>query len=243
MAQRLKLFYLEKVLPELKTILENRSYSPLEIGGCEPTVKPEAPATGSFGIERIDEAKPSPNQPPVPSCAPLARANDRAGSRGQSSINLQQIPKLEKIIINRGIGEASQNTKLVENSLDEITILSSQKAVVTKSKKAIAGFKIREGVPVGIVVTLRGERMYGFLDRLIHLALPRIRDFQGLNPKSFDGRGNYSLGLKEQLMFPEIIYEKVSQARGLDISIVTTAKNDDDGLALLNLLGMPFTNR
>jgi large subunit ribosomal protein L5 len=240
MAQRLKLFYLEKVLPELKTILENRSARPLDSQlGALPlqrfeetgaTVRPEAIAGTGFASQLAGRERDG-----LPAPGNTARNK-------QPSINLQQIPKLEKIIINRGIGEASQNTKLVENSLDEITILSSQKAVVTKSKKAIAGFKIREGVPVGIVVTLRGERMYGFLDRLIHLALPRIRDFQGLNPKSFDGRGNYSLGLKEQLMFPEIIYEKVSQARGLDISIVTTAKNDDDGLALLTLLGMPFTN-
>jgi large subunit ribosomal protein L5 len=209
MAQRLKLFYLEKVFPELQIKLAKNLAKNSLAGMAEPTMSGETLNDGSIN----------------------------------ASLNPQQIPKLEKIVINRGIGEASQNTKLVESSVDEITLLSSQKAVVTKSKKAIAGFKIREGVPVGIVVTLRGERMYGFLDRLIHLALPRIRDFQGLNPKSFDGRGNYSLGLKEQLMFPEIIYEKVSQARGLDISIVTTAKNDEEGLALLSLLGMPFTGK
>jgi large subunit ribosomal protein L5 len=215
MTQRLKLFYLEKVFPELQLTLQ-KIQSNLEHG-----------SVGAGGMRDSGKA------------APLL---EPSVSRSRT-INAQQIPKLEKIIINRGIGEASQNTKLVENSLDEITLLSSQKAVVTKSRKAIAGFKIREGVPVGIVVTLRGERMYGFLDRLIHLALPRIRDFQGLNPKSFDGHGNYSLGLKEQLMFPEIVYEKVSQARGLDISIVTTAKTDEEGLALLSLLGMPFTGK
>jgi len=226
MVQRLKLFYLEKVFPELKTVLEKK----------DPRMSDRAtqPASSSALAERDLDAKPDLTR--------RFQAQDPAEPARGRSRNPQQIPKLEKIIINRGIGEASQNTKLVESSVDEITILSSQKAVVTKSKKAIAGFKIREGVPVGIVVTLRGERMYGFLDRLIHLALPRIRDFQGLNPKSFDGRGNYSLGLKEQLMFPEIIYEKVSQARGLDISIVTTAKNDEEGLALLKLLGMPFQN-
>ena len=157
--------------------------------------------------------------------------------------NFHQIPRVEKIVINRGLGEASSNTKLVDVSIEELTLISGQKTVVTKARKSIAGFKIREDMPVGISVTLRGDRMYAFLDRLINLALPRIRDFQGLSAQSFDGNGNYSLGLKEQLMFPEIIYEKVSQARGLDISIVTTAKNDDDGLALLTLLGMPFTNR
>ena len=154
--------------------------------------------------------------------------------------NTHQIPKVEKIVINRGLGEASQNMKIVETSVNEITLLSGQKSLITKSRKAIAGFKIRQDMPVGVSVTLRGDRMYAFLDRLIHLALPRIRDFQGLSIQSFDGHGNYSLGLKEQLVFPEIIYEKVEKARGMDISIITSARNDQEGMALLSLLGIPF---
>jgi large subunit ribosomal protein L5 len=154
--------------------------------------------------------------------------------------NIHQIPKVSKIVINRGLGEASQNTKLVEASVQEITTLSGQKSLVTKSRKAIAGFKIRENMPVGISVTLRGERMYAFLDRLIHLALPRIRDFQGLSGQSFDGHGNYSLGLKEQLMFPELDYDKIDKSRGMDISIVTSSKTDEEAFFLLQELGMPF---
>ena len=156
--------------------------------------------------------------------------------------NTHQIPKVEKIVINRGLGEASQNTKIVEASVTELSTLSGQKSVVTKSRKAIAGFKIRQDMPVGVCVTLRGDRMYAFLDRLIHLALPRIRDFQGLSPQSFDGHGNYSLGLIEQLMFPELDYESIEKSRGMDISIVTSSKNDEEGFSLLQLLGMPFRN-
>lgn len=151
-----------------------------------------------------------------------------------------QVPRIEKIVINRGLGDASQNVKLLDSSLNELTVIAGQKGVVTRSKKAIAGFKLRQKMPVGILVTLRGERLYGFLDRLINLALPRIRDFQGINPKSFDGHGNYSLGLEEQLMFPEIDYDKIDQVRGMDISIVTTSKTDQEGLALLRAFGMPF---
>jgi large subunit ribosomal protein L5 len=154
--------------------------------------------------------------------------------------NQHEVPKIEKIVINRGIGDASQNTKLLDSSLNELTIIAGQKGVVTRSKKAIAGFKLREKMPVGIFVTLRGDRMYGFLDRLVNLALPRIRDFQGISPKSFDGHGNYSLGLEEQLMFPEIDYDKIDQVRGMDISIITTSNTDQEGLALLKEFGMPF---
>nr|AIY30209.1 ribosomal protein L5 [Lobosphaera incisa] len=156
--------------------------------------------------------------------------------------NKLQVPRIEKIVINRGLGDASQNAKILDSSLKEITIIAGQRGVITRSKKAIAGFKLREKTPVGITVTLRGERMYGFLDRLINLALPRIRDFQGINPKSFDGHGNYSLGLEEQLMFPEIDYDKIDQIRGMDISIIISSKNDQEGLALLKQFGMPFKN-
>ena len=156
--------------------------------------------------------------------------------------NTLQVPRIEKIVINRGLGDGSQNTKLLDSCLKELSSISGQKEVVTKSKKAIAGFKIRQEAPVGVSVTVRGDRMYGFLDRLINLALPRIRDFQGVDPKSFDGTGNYSLGLEEQLMFPEIEYDKIDQVRGMDISIVTTCKNDSEGFALLKEFGMPFKN-
>jgi large subunit ribosomal protein L5 len=154
--------------------------------------------------------------------------------------NIHQVPKIEKIVINRGIGSASQNQKMVDSALKELGMIAGQKGVITRSKKAIAGFKLREKMPVGVTVTLRGERMYGFLDRLIHLALPRVRDFQGINAKSFDKNGNYSLGLEEQLMFPEIEYDKIDQVRGMDISIVTTAQKQEEGLALLKEFGLPF---
>jgi len=154
--------------------------------------------------------------------------------------NTLQVPRIEKIVINRGLGDASQNTKLLDSSLNELTLIAGQKGIVTRSKKAIAGFKLRQKMPVGISITLRGEKMYGFLDRLINLALPRIRDFQGINPKSFDVHGNYSLGLEEQLMFPEIDYDKIDQIRGMDISLITSSKNDQEGLALLKQFGMPF---
>nr|YP_002601059.1 ribosomal protein L5 [Monomastix sp. OKE-1]ACK36910.1 ribosomal protein L5 [Monomastix sp. OKE-1] len=158
-------------------------------------------------------------------------------SFGYSKKGTFEVPKIEKIVINSGIGEASSNIELASQ---EFTLLSGQKTVVTKARKSIASFKIRENMPVGICVTLRGDRMYAFLDRLIQLALPRIRDFQGLSQQSFDGHGNYTLGLKEQLMFPEIDYDKIEKSRGMDISIVTSAKNDQDAFLLLKALGMPF---
>ncbi len=154
--------------------------------------------------------------------------------------NIHQVPKLVKITVNRGLGEASQNAKALDSSLKEIGIITGQKPVVTRAKKAIAGFKIRKGVPVGVMVTLRGDRMYAFFDRLVNLSLPRIRDFRGISPKSFDGRGNYSLGLREQLIFPEIEYDSIDQIRGMDVSIITTANNDEEGRALLKAMGMPF---
>ncbi len=157
--------------------------------------------------------------------------------------NKFQVPRVEKIVINRGLGAASQNAKILDSCLNELSIIAGQKGVITRSKKAIAGFKLRTKMPVGVSVTLRGDRMYGFLDRLINLALPRIRDFQGISLKSFDGNGNYSLGLEEQLMFPEIDYDKIDQIRGMDISIITSSKNDPEGLALLKEFGMPFKSK
>lgn len=154
--------------------------------------------------------------------------------------NLHQVPKLVKVTLNRGLGEAAQNAKALESSISEIALITGQKPVVTRAKQAIAGFKIRKGMPVGIMVTLRSERMYAFMNRLINLALPRIRDFRGISPKSFDGRGNYTLGIREQLIFPEVQYDTIDQIRGMDISIITTAKTDEEGRALLKELGMPF---
>ncbi|MEL6456967.1 MAG: 50S ribosomal protein L5 [Cyanobacteria bacterium J06621_15] len=154
--------------------------------------------------------------------------------------NIHQVPKVTKVTVNRGLGEASQNAKALEASLSEIALITGQKPVVTRAKKAIAGFKIREGMPVGVMVTLRSSKMYDFLDRLINLSLPRIRDFRGISPKSFDGRGNYTLGVREQLIFPEVEYDKIDQIRGMDISIITTARNDEEGRALLKEMGMPF---
>ncbi|MFN9614786.1 MAG: 50S ribosomal protein L5 [Dolichospermum sp.] len=157
--------------------------------------------------------------------------------------NVHQVPKVTKITVNRGLGEAAQNAKSLEASLSEIALITGQKPVVTRAKKAIAGCKILQGMPVWIMVTLRGERMYAFLDRLINLTLPRIRDFRGVSPKSFDGRGNYTLGVREQLIFPEVEYDKIDQVRGLDISIITTAKTDEEGRALLKEMGMPFRDQ
>jgi large subunit ribosomal protein L5 len=154
--------------------------------------------------------------------------------------NIHQVPKVIKVTVNRGLGEAAQNAKAMESSLTEVAMITGQKPVVTRAKKAIAGFKIRKGMPVGIMVTLRSDRMYSFLDRLLNLALPRIRDFRGVSPKSFDGRGNYTLGIREQLIFPEVDYDSIDQIRGMDISIITTANTDEEGRALLKELGMPF---
>lgn len=154
--------------------------------------------------------------------------------------NSYQIPKLKKIVLNRGLGDASQNTKILESSLQEFQKITGQKALIHYSKKSIAGFNLRKKMPVGVAVTLRRNFMYGFLDRLINLALPRIRDFPGLSLKSFDGCGNYNFGLDEQLMFPEIHYDQIQQIRGMDIAIVTTANNDREGFALLQAFGIPF---
>jgi large subunit ribosomal protein L5 len=154
--------------------------------------------------------------------------------------NIHQVPKVVKVTVNRGLGEAAQNAKALEASLTEIATITGQKPVVTRAKKAIAGFKIRAGMPIGIAVTLRGDRMYAFLERLINLALPRIRDFRGVSDRSFDGRGNYTLGIREQIIFPEISFENIDSIRGMDITIVTTARSDDEGRALLREMGMPF---
>ena len=154
--------------------------------------------------------------------------------------NVMAIPKLEKIVINIGLGEAIQNSKLLDNAADELGQIAGQRPVITRAKKSIASFKLRKGMPIGCSVTLRGERMFEFLDRLVNTALPRVRDFRGLSTKSFDGRGNYTLGLRDQLIFPEIPYEKVDKIRGMNVTIVTTARTDDEARELLKQLGMPF---
>ncbi len=157
--------------------------------------------------------------------------------------NVMEVPRLEKIVVNVGVGEALQNAKALDHTVQDISIITGQRPIVTRAKKSIAGFKLREGMTVGVKVTLRGDRMYDFLDRLCNIALPRRRDFRGVSPDSFDGRGNYSLGLREQLVWPEIDYDSIDKVRGMEISIVTTAKTDEEGRHLLQLLGMPFARR
>ncbi|MBI5197901.1 MAG: 50S ribosomal protein L5 [Nitrospirae bacterium] len=156
--------------------------------------------------------------------------------------NVMQVPRLEKVVVNVGMGEAVLNPKVLDTAVEELAQITGQRPVVTKAKKSIATFKLREGMPLGCKVTLRGDRMYEFVDRLIHVALPRIRDFRGVSGKAFDGRGNYTLGLKEQIIFPEIKYEKVTMVHGMDVVIVTTAKTDAEAKSLLRLMGMPFRN-
>ena len=156
--------------------------------------------------------------------------------------NVMQVPRLVKITINMGLGEATQNSKVIDSAVAELAAITGQKPVVTRAKKSIANFKLREGMPIGCMVTLRRDRMYEFLDRLIHVALPRVRDFKGISDRAFDGRGNYSLGLREQIIFPEIHADKVDKSRGMTITVTTTAESDDEGRALLRLMGMPFAS-
>ena len=154
--------------------------------------------------------------------------------------NIMQVPKLDKIVVNMGVGEAKENAKILESAVKDLETITGQKAITTKAKNSVANFKIREGMPIGCKVTLRGEKMYEFLDRLVNLALPRVRDFKGVNPNYFDGRGNYALGIKEQIIFPEIEYDKVDKVRGMDIIFVTTAKTDEEAKELLTQFNMPF---
>lgn len=154
--------------------------------------------------------------------------------------SVMQVPKVEKVVINMGVGDAVGNSKVIDSAVQDLQIIAGQKPVVTRAKKSIAGFKLREGMPIGVKVTLRGDRMYYFLDKLFNVALPRVRDFRGVSSKAFDGRGNYTLGLKEQLIFPEIEYDKVDKIRGMDVVIVTTAKSDEEAKELLGQMGMPF---
>ena len=172
-----------------------------------------------------------------------ARFRDEVLARLQRELGLSnpmQVPRLDKVILNMGVGDAIKDGRMLEAAVDDLTIITGQKPVITKARKSIAGFKLREGMPIGARVTLRGDRMWEFIDRLVAIAIPRIRDFRGLNPSAFDGRGNFTLGLTEQLIFPEIDYDKVVKVRGMDITVVTTAKNDEEGRALLVALGFPF---
>jgi large subunit ribosomal protein L5 len=157
--------------------------------------------------------------------------------------SIMEVPRLEKVVVNMGIGDAKENPKFLESAVEDLAVITGQKPIVTKARKSVAAFKLREGMNVGAKVTLRGERMYEFLDRLLNVALPRVRDFRGLSDKSFDGRGNYALGIKEQLIFPEVNYDKVEKVRGMDIIIVTTARTDEEARELLGLMGMPFATR
>lgn len=156
--------------------------------------------------------------------------------------NIMEVPRLEKIVVNMGLGEAIHNIKILDSAVEELALITGQKPVITRAKRSIASFKLREGMSIGCMVTLRKDRMYEFLERLIHVAIPRVRDFRGLNGRSFDGRGNYTLGIREQIIFPEIDYDKVEKVKGMNITIVTTAKTDEEGRLLLTLLGMPFRN-
>jgi large subunit ribosomal protein L5 len=156
--------------------------------------------------------------------------------------NVMQVPKLDRIVVNMGLGEAVQNAKLIESAVEELSAITGRKPIVTRAKKSIAGFKLREGMPIGVMVTLRGAQMYDFLDRLVSLALPRTRDFKGISPKAFDGRGNYTLGIREQIVFLEVNYDKIDRIKGMNVTLVTTAETDEQGRALLKSLGMPFRN-
>jgi large subunit ribosomal protein L5 len=178
----------------------------------------------------------------------LSRLRDKYNSEIKDAMvnkfgykNVMQIPKLDKIVINMGVGEARENAKVLDSAVKDLETITGQKAVVTRAKKSVANFKLREGMPIGCKVTLRGEKMYEFADRLINLALPRVRDFRGVNGDAFDGRGNYALGIKEQIIFPEIEYDKVDKVRGMDIIFVTTAKTDEEARELLRLFGMPYS--
>ena len=223
--------------------------------GSPPAPKAPAPKPGAKPA-----AKPQPGRKgPAPDAAPIAKTRPKGTGevpprlkehfgravtpalmkeRGYS--NVWQVPRLEKIVINMGVGEGRENAKVLDFATADLQLIAGQKPIVTRAKKSIANFKLREGVPIGAKVTLRGARMYEFLDRLMNVALPRVRDFKGVPPKGFDGRGNYALGLREQLIFPEIVYDKIDKVRGMDIVIVTTARTDEESRALLAQLGMPF---
>ena len=223
----------------------------------ESTPAPKAPAGGKGGAPRPQQQQRG--KGPAPDTAPVAKTRPKSTGQTKPRLkdhflqaaapalmkergysNVWQVPRLHKIVINMGVGEGRDNAKVLDFATADLQLIAGQKPVVTKAKKSIANFKLREGVPIGTKVTLRAARMYEFLDRLMNVALPRVRDFKGVPPKGFDGRGNYALGLREQLIFPEIVYDKVDKVRGMDIIIVTTARTDEEAKALLAQLGMPF---
>jgi len=209
--------------------------------------KGEAKAKGKGGEEAVEAKGDGKPARPKASSRSTARLRDRFEKEVAPALmkefdvkNPMAVPRIHKVVVNMGVGEATQNAKVIDPATSELQAISGQKPVVTKAKKSIAAFKVREGMPIGVMVTLRGDRMYEFLDRLINVALPRVRDFRGVSTKSFDGRGNYTLGLRDQLIFPEISYERVDKSRGMNVTIVTTARTDDQARALLKGLGMPF---
>jgi large subunit ribosomal protein L5 len=209
-------------------------------GKVEAEAKPKAAAKGKAKAEVKAEAKPKAEKIPArlwdyyrQECIPKMMQEFRYRSS-------MQVPRLEKIVINVGLGEAIQNIKLLESTSQELAAITGQKAVVTRARRSIAAFKLREGMPIGCMVTLRRDRMYHFFDKLVNVVLPRVRDFRGVSDKAFDGRGNYTLGIKEQIIFPEINYDQIDKVKGMNISIITTAPNDEEGKYLLNLLGLPF---
>ena len=209
-------------------------------GKAEAEAKPKAEAKGKAKAEVKAEAKPKAEKIPArlwdyyrQECIPKMMQEFRYRSS-------MQVPRLEKIVINVGLGEAIQNIKLLESTSQELAAITGQKAVVTRARRSIAAFKLREGMPIGCMVTLRRDRMYHFFDKLVNVVLPRVRDFRGVSDKAFDGRGNYTLGIKEQIIFPEINYDQIDKVKGMNISIITTAPNDEEGKYLLNLLGLPF---
>lgn len=206
-------------------------------GGKKAAQKQETPAARAG--QDVDEAPSGPTSPPRLKEAYFQKIVP-ALMKEFGYKNPMQVPRLERVVLNVGMGEAIQNVKLLESASAELGVITGQRPVVTRAKKAISGFKLRQGMPIGAKVTLRGDRMYEFVDRLVSIALPRIRDFKGVSPKAFDGRGNYTLGLKEQLIFPEIKYDHVASIHGMDITFVTTARTNDEGKALLRHLGMPF---
>ncbi|MEE9181909.1 MAG: 50S ribosomal protein L5 [candidate division NC10 bacterium] len=205
----------------------------------------KTPKTEPEAAKGEPQPRPEPKGPPTPKAPPRLRERYRQQMvptlmKRFGYKNIFQTPRLSKVVINMGLGEAVANVKVIDNALEELAIISGQRPVITRAKKSEAGFKLRTGMPIGCKVTLRGDRMYEFLDRFLNVALPRIRDFRGVSPHSFDGRGNYALGVKEQLIFPEIKYDKVDMVRGMDICIHTTARNDEEAKALLEHLGFPF---
>jgi large subunit ribosomal protein L5 len=219
------------------------SPTPKAPSGKAPARPRQQPRKGDKGVTEAPVAKTRPKgtgDVPPRLKELFARTVSPALMKERGYDNVWQVPRLDKVVINMGVGEGRENAKILDFATADLQLISGQKPIVTKAKKSIANFKLREGVPIGAKVTLRGARMYEFLDRLLNVALPRVRDFKGVPPKGFDGRGNYALGLREQLIFPEIVYDKIDKVRGMDINIVTTARTDEEAKALLAQLGMPF---